>query len=75
MHKKILTVCILLFFTVLNAKDLKKVSLQLLWKHQFEFAGYYIAKEKGYYNDVGIDVNIKEYDFNIDISKEVSEMV
>lgn len=73
MHKKILTVCILLFFTVLNAKDLKKVSLQLLWKHQFEFAGYYIAKEKGYYNDVGIDVNIKEYDFNIDISKEVSE--
>ena len=73
MHKKILTVCILLFFTVLNAKDLKKVSLQLLWKHQSEFAGYYIAKEKGYYNDVGIDVNIKEYDFNIDISKEVSE--
>lgn len=73
MHKKILTVCILLFFTVLNAKDLKKVSLQLLWKHQFEFAGYYIAKEKGYYSDVGIDVNIKEYDFNIDISKEVSD--
>ena len=48
-----------------------KVSLQLLWKHQFEFAGYYVAKEKGYYNDVGLDVNIKEYDFNIDISKDV----
>ncbi len=26
---------------------LKKVSLQLQWKHQFEFAGFYAAKEKG----------------------------
>ena len=28
-----------------NQKN-EKVSLQLLWKHQFEFAGYYMAKEK-----------------------------
>lgn len=37
------------------------VTLQLIWKHQFQFAGYYIAKEKGYYADEGIDVHIQEY--------------
>lgn len=37
------------------------VSLQLLWKHQFQFAGYYIALEKGYYLDEGLDVDIIEF--------------
>jgi ABC-type nitrate/sulfonate/bicarbonate transport system substrate-binding protein len=73
MYRKILIIYFILCFTVLNANDLKKITLQLLWKHQFEFAGYYIAKEKGFYRDVGIDVNIKEYDFNTDISKDVSQ--
>jgi signal transduction histidine kinase/ABC-type nitrate/sulfonate/bicarbonate transport system substrate-binding protein len=30
----------------------------LSWLHQFQFAGYYIAKEKGYYADSGLDVTI-----------------
>ena len=37
---------------------LEKVTLQLKWKHAFQFAGYYAAKEKGFYKDVGLDVNI-----------------
>ncbi|MBD3829761.1 MAG: ABC transporter substrate-binding protein, partial [Arcobacter sp.] len=41
--------------------NLEKVSLQLEWKHQFEFAGFYTAIEKGYYNDVGLEVEIKEF--------------
>jgi polar amino acid transport system substrate-binding protein len=40
---------------------LEKVSLQLQWKHQFQFAGYYIAKEKGFYKDVDLEVEIKEF--------------
>jgi NitT/TauT family transport system substrate-binding protein len=39
------------------AKD--KVALQLKWVTQAQFAGYYAAKEKGYYDDEGLDVNIK----------------
>ena len=35
----------------LISKELKEVSLQLPWKYQFQFAGYIIAKEKGFYKD------------------------
>ena len=37
-----------------------KVVLQLKWKHQFQFAGYYAAVENGYYKDAGLDVTIVE---------------
>lgn len=36
------------------------VSLQLSWHHQFQFAGYYAAVEKGFYQDVGLDVTLLE---------------
>jgi len=36
------------------------IQLQLKWKHQFQFAGYYMALEKGYYRDVGLNVEILE---------------
>jgi polar amino acid transport system substrate-binding protein len=63
-----------LFFTVSYAADkqLDKVSVQLLWKHQFEFAGFYIAKEKGFYEEFGLDVDIKEFDFGVNITKDVA---
>ena len=38
----------------------EKVSLQLKWLHSFQFAGYYAAKEKGYYADEKLDVTIHE---------------
>jgi hypothetical protein len=41
---------------------LDKVKLQLRWYHQFQFAGYYAAKAKGFYEDVGLDVEILERD-------------
>ena len=36
------------------------VTLQLQWQHQFQFAGYYAAKEKGFYKQAGLDVEIIE---------------
>ena len=36
------------------------VTLQLKWEHQFQFAGYYAAIEKGYYQQAGIKVNLVE---------------
>lgn len=56
---KFIIIIFLLFSTQLFAQN-KKVTLQLIWKHQFQFAGFYMAKELGYYNDVGIDVEILE---------------
>ncbi|MCE9580464.1 MAG: ABC transporter substrate-binding protein, partial [Deltaproteobacteria bacterium] len=32
------------------------VVLQLKWRHQFQFAGYYAAQLQGYYRDAGLDV-------------------
>jgi len=40
--------------------DNEKVTLQLKWKHQFQFAGFYMAHEKGFYDEAGLDVEIKE---------------
>ena len=39
----------------------EKVSVQLHWLHQFEFAGFYVAKLKGFYAEQGIDVDIREF--------------
>jgi NitT/TauT family transport system substrate-binding protein len=36
-----------------------KLTLQLKWVTQAQFAGYYVAKDKGFYKDVGLDVTIK----------------
>lgn len=35
------------------------VTLQLKWVTQAQFAGYYVAKDKGFYAEEGIDINIK----------------
>ncbi len=60
-----------IFFLTLHANTLDKVSLRLQWKHQFEFAGFYVAKELGYYKDIGLDVELFEYDADVDIAQEV----
>ena len=36
-----------------------KVTLQLKWVTDAQFAGYYVAKDKGYYKAEGLDVTIK----------------
>ncbi len=49
------------------------VRLQLKWLHQFQFAGYYAAVEKGYYRDAGIDVDLVEATPETDVIKEVTD--
>ncbi|MDQ2928208.1 MAG: ABC transporter substrate-binding protein [Pseudomonadota bacterium] len=36
-----------------------KVTVQLKWLPQAQFAGYYVAQAKGFYKDAGLDVTIK----------------
>jgi signal transduction histidine kinase len=38
----------------------ERIKLHLKWFHQFQFAGYYAALEKGYYQDAGLGVEILE---------------
>ena len=71
-YSKFLFVILIFLFTSLYSKELKPVTIQLSWFDQFQFAGYYMAKEKGFYEDMGLDVTIKPFEFGIDIPKEVS---
>jgi signal transduction histidine kinase/ABC-type nitrate/sulfonate/bicarbonate transport system substrate-binding protein len=69
-----LIIILILFTQSLTAiTEVKKVTLQLSWFNQFQFAGYYIAKEKGFYKELGLDVDIKPFQFGIDIPKEVND--
>ena len=36
-----------------------KVTIQLKWVAQAQFAGYFVAKDKGFYKEAGLDVTIK----------------
>ncbi|WP_171966496.1 ABC transporter substrate-binding protein [Mariprofundus micogutta] len=38
----------------------EEISLQLKWKHAFQFAGFYMAVEKGYYDQRELDVRLLE---------------
>jgi len=59
-----------IFFSCLaSAQD--TINVRLLWKHQFQFAGYYMAKEKGFYAEEGLDVRLQEFDFGLDLVDEV----
>jgi diguanylate cyclase (GGDEF)-like protein len=41
-----------------SSGDAVPVRLQLKWRHQFQFAGFYAALEKGYYREAGFAVTI-----------------
>jgi len=62
----------LLFFSSVWAKPLKPISVQLLWMDQFEFAGLYMAKEKGFYRHAGLDVTLKPFKQGVNISEDVA---
>ena len=58
--------CLLRLLTVVAcliagpARALEPVSLELRWYHQFQFAGYYAALEKGFYRDAGLELTLRE---------------
>lgn len=44
--------------TDLGTPEKSNVSIQLKWLPQAQFMGYYVAKDKGYYDEVGLSVDI-----------------
>lgn len=61
-----LGIVLLFMCTGAFANDLQYVRVQLEWKYQFEFAGFIAAKELGYYREVGLDVDLVEYEPAVD---------
>ncbi|WP_339760201.1 ABC transporter substrate-binding protein [uncultured Hoeflea sp.] len=59
--KKTLGLTLALTMTLMAgaASAADKVTLQLKWVAQAQFAGYYVAKDKGFYDEAGLDVEIK----------------
>ena len=58
--KKLISLIVIMFTTIVStafAGD--KVTIQLKWVTQAQFAGYYVAKDKGFYDAEGLDVTIK----------------
>ena len=71
---RILLICLLspLTLSCSNGRDNSasvhkdKVSVQLKWCHQAQFAGFYAAEKKGYYRDENLDVALLEGGASVD---------
>jgi len=59
--KKLLSTAVLgaMLFGTVQAHAADALTLQLKWVAQAQFAGYYVAKAKGFYKDANLDVTIK----------------
>ena len=57
--------CFCVFIFVLLTCQAQSIRLQLKWKHQFQFAGYYQAKEQGYYQKSDLEVEFLERRENV----------
>ncbi|MEZ4524909.1 MAG: ABC transporter substrate-binding protein [Desulfobacterales bacterium] len=59
--QRLCCICLLMLLPHTHeANASEKIVLQLAWKHQFQFAGYYAALHKEYYRQAGLDVIIAE---------------
>ncbi len=62
---RLLVFLLMLLVTLLHAASNKEeVTIALKWFYQYQFAGYIMAKEQGYYDEVGLDVTLIERDPN-----------
>ena len=61
----------LLSFITSQTYALETVTLQLKSQHKFQFAGYYAAKAKGFYEQAGLTVNILEATPGVDTIESV----
>ncbi len=60
-------------FVTTSVSALEQVTLQLNWRHQFEYAGYYAALHKGFYKEAGLAAILKEGAPNISAIDEVTQ--
>jgi len=66
-----LAVLLLLFGFAASSLAQTPVTLQLKWRHGFQFAGYYAAEAQGYYRDAGLSVRFAEARPGLDVVRQV----
>ncbi|MCU4176064.1 ABC transporter substrate-binding protein [Carboxylicivirga sp. N1Y90] len=73
LFRLLIALCIFFAATIQNAYSAKldSVKIQLKWKHQFQFAGFYAALEQGFYSNAGLDVTLIEGDNHTNTIEEV----
>jgi NitT/TauT family transport system substrate-binding protein len=79
--KKILLIFLLLLLSACSlgsqqnnmGAEKEKITLKLKWLHQSQFAGNYMAKEKGFYDEAGFDVALEPFSFEDPTLKAVAE--
>src|SRR5580692_9539572 len=61
MFRRIVTSVAILVLSAMSvaAQAAESATVRLKWFHQAQFAGFYVAKEKGYYRDAGLDIDIQ----------------
>ncbi len=78
LFKKICILWLLLLLLPLRADSRmparagEKIRIQLKWFHQFQFAGYYAALNRGFYDAAGLDVEILEGGPSVDVLDAVT---
>ncbi|WP_431686251.1 EAL domain-containing protein [Hahella sp. NBU794] len=68
-----LVLCLITRISGAAESELTPVVVQLKWLHQFQFAGFYAAIEKGFYQKAGFDVTLREAAPDINPIDEVVE--
>ncbi|MBS2211519.1 ABC transporter substrate-binding protein [Carboxylicivirga mesophila] len=61
----------MMHLTLFASQQADTVVLQLKWRHQFQFAGFYAAIEKGFYQKEGLEVIVKEGNTSVNFVDEV----
>jgi len=61
MFRRIVTSVAILVLGAMSvvAQAAESATVRLKWFHQAQFAGFYVAKEKGYYQAAGLDIDIQ----------------
>jgi len=54
-----------------SSEKTNKIVIQLKWFHMFQFAGYYMALEKGFYQEEGLNVELRERNPEISVISQV----
>ncbi len=65
-------ICLLVFLAIFPActqAEPAPIRFMLQWSHQAQFAGYYVAQEKGFYKEKGLDVTIIQGGPGLDTSE------
>ncbi len=68
---KLIKTLIVFIVFIVNINASQRISLRLDWLYQFQFAGYIVAKEKGFYKDQNLDVAIKEYNEKVSLADDI----